>query len=270
VLTDEQLAAFGRDGYLVVPDVVPEALLAAADAEVDAVVAADAPPAGHIGPHFVFLPPSRLPAADATLRASPALAVAGELVAPLPLDHALDHIQVALVVPPHPHRPGGPHIDGHRPDQDRPTSFTLLAGIALGDESRPDSGNLWVWPGSHELHRRLFAERGTRALLPVSGHATMLDPPPPPAGPILRALGPPVPVTLRRGDLLLAHHLLVHNSGGNTTTRVRRMLYHRLACPDHADSWEQTYLDPLTEYAPVRASLARATRGRGAAARTAS
>jgi len=252
VLSDEQLGRFGRDGFLVVPDVVPEALLAAADAEVDALFAADPPPAGTVGPHFAFLPPERLPAADAALRASPALALAEALVAPLRLDHALDHIQVALNIPPYPQRPGGPHIDGHRPDQDRPHSFTLLAGIALDDVARDGPGNLWVWPGSHRLHQRVFVERGPGALLPASGHVTNLEPPPPPPGPILRALGTPAPVPLRRGDLLLAHYLLGHNTGDNATTTVRRTLYHRLATPTHAGRWEATFLDPLTEFAPVR------------------
>ena len=94
----------------------------------------------------LLLPPAhRLPAADAALRDSGALGLADELVAPHHLDHALDHIQVALNIPPYPHRPGAPHIDGHRPDE-KIGSFTMLAAIFLTDESTPDRGNLWVWP----------------------------------------------------------------------------------------------------------------------------
>jgi hypothetical protein len=118
--------------------------------------------------------------------------------------------------------------------------------------ARDGPGNLWVWPGSHRLHQRIFVERGTRALLPVSGHATMLDPPPPPASPVLRALGAPTPVRVRRGDLLLAHYLLGHNTGENVTGTARRTLYYRLATPTHAATWEATFLDPLAEFAPVR------------------
>jgi hypothetical protein len=53
---------------------------------------------------------------DAALRGSPAIRLAEALVTPLTLDHGLDHIQVALNIPPFSHRPGAPHIDGHRPE----------------------------------------------------------------------------------------------------------------------------------------------------------
>ncbi len=46
-----------------------------------------------------------------------------------------------------------------------------LAGIYLVDEQEPQAGNLWVWPGSHLDHQRLFQERGVRALEAVSGHS---------------------------------------------------------------------------------------------------
>ena len=130
------------------------------------------------GPHFWFLPPAQLPASDAALRRSGALHIAEELVAPRTLDLSLDHIQIALNYPRYDHRPGGPHVDGHRPDQQRPDSFTMLAAIYLVDEQETQAGNLWVWPGSHLDHQRLFQQRGPRTLLPVSGHSTMLDPPP--------------------------------------------------------------------------------------------
>jgi len=248
VLSGEQLRRFGEDGYLVVPGIVPEHLLAAVDQEVDALLAADPPPAGTVGKHFWFLPPGRLPATDAALRHSGALDVAGELVAPHAFDHALDHIQIALNYPPKAHRPGGPHLDGHRPEQDRPDSFTMLAAIYLVDEQEPEAGNLWVWPGSHLDHQRLFQERGARALLPVSGHSGFLEPPVP--------LREGAPVMGRRGDLLLAHFLLGHNTGGNTTDRVRRIAYYRLGCEGHASRWEDTFLDAFTEYAPVRQQFA--------------
>ena len=247
MLSGEQLRRFGEDGYLVVPRVVPESLLAAIDDEVDALLAADPPPIGTVGKHFWFLPPARLPAADAALRRSAALDLAGELVAPHTLDHALDHIQIALNYPHQAHRPGGPHLDGHRPQQQRPDSFTMLAGIYLVDEQEHQAGNLWVWPGSHLDHQHLFQERGTRALLAVSGHSTMLDPPP-----LLREQ---VPVLARRGDLLLAHFLLGHNSGGNTSDHVRRIAYYRLSCDGHEARWENTFLDAFTEYAPVKRQL---------------
>lgn len=238
-LTDQQRRRFATDGFVVVPGVVDEALLRAADAEVDGLVTRSPAPEGTVGPHFHFLPPDELPAADAALRRSPALALADQLVAPHRLDHALAHIQVALNIPPYPQRPGAPHIDGHRPDEPI-GSFTLLAAIFLTDESEPDRGNLWVWPGSHLGHGQLFRERGVDVLKAVSGHAALLDPP--------VGFGPGEPLVARRGDLLLAHFLLGHNTGGNATATTRRTLYYRLATEGHATRWPATFLAPLTEY----------------------
>ena len=122
---------------MVVPGVVPESRLAAVDQEVDDLAAADPPPADTVGKHFWFLPPGQLPASDAALRHSGALDIAVELVAPHTLDLSLDHIQIALTYPPYDHWPGGPHVDGHRPDQQRPHSFTMLAAIYSSTSRTP-------------------------------------------------------------------------------------------------------------------------------------
>src|SRR3954454_24928899 len=100
-LSGEDLRAFGAQGYLVVPGVVPEELLAAADDEIDGLVSTTEPAEGDGGPgaNLWFPPVARLPQCDAVLRRSPALAIADELVAPARLDHAFDHIQVATTVP---------------------------------------------------------------------------------------------------------------------------------------------------------------------------
>src|ERR1700722_11719410 len=103
VLSSEQLRCFATDGYLVVPGIVPEDLLAAADSEIDGVVRRDPPPPQTRGHHFYFLPPADLPAAHDALCRSEALAVAEELVRPHRLDHGLDHIQVALNISPYKH-----------------------------------------------------------------------------------------------------------------------------------------------------------------------
>ena len=122
----------------------------------------------------------------------------------------------------------------------------MLLAVFLGNERSIDSGNLWVWPASHLVHQQLFRTRGVDALLGVDGHITLLADPP--------ELGPPVPVLANRGDVLIAHYLLGHNSGGNLTERTRRALYFRLRCSGHAARWNETFLDALTEYAPLRAT----------------
>ncbi len=168
MLSEGQLREFGGQGYLVLPGVVAERLLAPVDAEIDALVAERPPPADAISNHSYFEPLGQLPASDAALRDSPAIRLAEDLVTPRTLDHGLDHIQIALNIPPSPRRPGAPHLDGHRPEQDKPDSFTMLAGIYLVDESAPDSGNLWVWPGSHLVHERVFREQGCWPIAVIS------------------------------------------------------------------------------------------------------
>ncbi len=252
-LSDDDLRQFGTDGYLVVRNVVPESLLLAADAEISALVDGVAPHEGDrgAGQSAWFPPRNRLPRCDDVLRCSSALEIANELVRPNTLDHAFDHIQIAITVPPWRHTPGGPHIDGHGPGQDPPESFTMLAGVLLTDQHDSESGNLWVWPGSHLDHERLFHERGTKVLQQTGGHSTMLDPP--------ANLRSPEPIMGTRGDLVLAHFLLGHNKGGNTASHIRRTIYYRLAVPGHRDRWDQTFLDAWTEYPAVPTVLGPTT-----------
>ncbi len=245
MLTTEQFRRFAIDGYIVVRDAIPEDLLLAVDHEIDRAIATDPPGADKRGAHSYFLPPDQLPASEAALRDSGGLQIAEELVAPHTLSHGLNHIQVALNIPPYPHRPGGPHIDGHTPEQSIPHSFTMLAAVYLVDESKENSGNLWVWPGSHLVHQNLFAAKGVGALLPVNGHPTMLTPP-------VTYEAEPTPIFANRGDLLLAHYLLGHNIGGNVTNTVRRIVYYRLQADGHLSRWSETFLDALTEYEPAR------------------
>lgn len=243
MLTDTQRDQFVSDGYVLVPAVVREELLAGIDAEIEGVVASDPPSPGTTGKHFYFLPPERLPAADRALRESGALGLAQELTSPHRLVHGYGHLQVALNIPSWEHTPGGPHLDGYH-DPERPHPFTLLAAIFLGDEMVSGAGNLWVWPGSHLAHAQLFESHGVTALMETGGHSTLLQPP--------LDLGDPVPVIANRGDLLLAHYLLGHNSGGNTTTKTRRAMYYRLSTTGHDERWANTLVDPFLEYPTIR------------------
>jgi hypothetical protein len=254
MLHAEQLSAFGRDGYLVVTGLIAEPVLAELDIEVDVLIAREPPASGKVGFHHYFKPASQLPVADRVLRQSGLLSLAGELVAPMSIDLAFDEIQIATSIYGWEHEPGGGHIDGYGiPGQTEPHTFTLLAGIYLGDESEPGRGNLWVWRGSHRKHERLFRQRGVDVLLDADpmggGHACLLDDPP--------DFGPGRPVLAKRGDVLLAHYLLAHNQSGNMWNPLRRMAYYRLATEGHRETWAATQTDALLEFAPVLASLAQ-------------
>jgi hypothetical protein len=165
MLSSEQLRAFGSDGFVVVRRFIDEDLLMEVAAEADALVVRKPAPVGKVGAHHYFESPSSVPAAERLLRESGVLSLAGELVAPLPIDLALDHIQIATSIYGWDHEPGGGHIDGYGiAGQTEPYTFTLLAGVYLGDESEPGRGNIWVWPGSHLGHERLFRQRGADVL----------------------------------------------------------------------------------------------------------
>lgn len=251
MLSPGQLRAFGLQGFVVVRDVLSEQTLADVADEADALIARKPAPVGKVGFHHYFEAPSALPVADRVLRDCGVLSLAGELVAPLAIDLAFDHIQIASSIYGWDHVPGGGHIDGYGiPGQTEPHTFTLLAGVYLGDESESGRGNIWVWPGSHLGHERLFRERGADVLLgPESqgGHACLLDEPP--------DFGHAQPVLAKRGDVLLAHYLLAHNQSGNMWNPLRRIVYYRLATAGHRQRWRATQTDALLEFAPVRAAM---------------
>lgn len=224
-----------------VPGLVAAEVLDALDDEVDRLVEAAPPPAGHVGHHFYWPMSGEHLAFFAPIeRDGGILAAAGDLVGVGGVDIAFDQAQVALNIPPYSHRPGRPHIDGYAPGQQTPGTFTLLAGLLLTDQSADNGGNLWVWSGTHLSHAAFFAAGGPQAFAAAGGYPDV-------------ELPEPTQVRGRRGDVLLAHYLLGHNIGGNyESDRTRRALYWRLQAPGHADRWDLCLADPWFDYEGVR------------------
>jgi hypothetical protein len=224
---------------------VPTTVLDTANAEVDRLFEADPPPEGHFGFHTYDPEPVPPHPLTAPLLETPAITLAEELTAP----HRLvpwDLVQVATNIPPNSWTPGGPHVDGIQPKGTAvPNTFSLLAGVFLTDQSARDSGNLWIWPGSHLTAGRWFAEHQDGADS-FQGLAD-IDRTYPPV-----ELGEPVQATGPTGSLLLAHHLLGHNIGNNDAPDVRRCLYYRLATTRHRETWRTHVTDPLADFAPTR------------------
>jgi hypothetical protein len=245
-INKEQLRTFAHDGYIVLPEVVPSDLIDAARRAISERVKQEPPRPGHRGPHFYFVlnDANELTASLlAPLFESDAMALAQSLIASAPFEQP-DHVQISRNIPPWPHRPGGPHIDGLTPPEPdgRPGTFTVLAGIFLTDQMRENVGNLWVWPGSQQGTANYLQAHGPDALLSCVPY--------PPID-----LGPPRQVTGRAGDLLLAHYLLGHNMGGNVSDRVREVLYFRLRRADHRARWREALQDPLLEFESVRTAV---------------
>jgi ectoine hydroxylase-related dioxygenase (phytanoyl-CoA dioxygenase family) len=246
-LTSSQLRHFAQRGYIVVPNVVPRDLIAAARQQIDRLVERDPPPPDRRGPHFYWR--NDLAAPDGLLGLltnSPAMAVAAAMIEPLTLE-VPRQAQVSLNIPPYAHRPGGPHLDGLTPPEPsgRPATFTMLAGVFLTEQQAPDMGNLWVWPGSHRVCEAHLRKHGADALLGLA-HPQL-------------AFAPPEQVLGASGDLLLAHYLLGHNMGTNLSATTRQVVYFRLRSLEHANNWRDYVQDSLLEFAPVQAALESGT-----------
>lgn len=237
VLTREQREEFAERGYIVIPDVVPPELIAAANAAVDEQVRAKPPAEGHVGVVYRFQQLEDSPVLAALLRDTAAFSLAEELTGDGALEFP-DSVQTALTYPPFKDAREKPHIDGgkgRKPD-DPPWTFTMLAGFFLTDQSSDDTGNLFVWPGTHRAHAQLFRERGPEAFTTYPNVKL-------PERDLVRG---------RPGDMLLKHYLLGHNGGNNTGDSVRRTVYFRLRRRGHEATWSAALQDAWHDFPPLR------------------
>jgi hypothetical protein len=255
-VTDSDRRFFREHGYVVIPGVLDEGRIARGLALVEEQLAADPPPPGHVGqlarwPRFDSADPAGpadsgrvYPLLEFYRETGVAGLAAGLLREDLPLQEP-DFAQVAVTIPTWPHRPGGPHLDGLNPlaPEPAPHSFSLLAGVWLSDQSAPDNGNLYVWPGTHLRAGAYFAEHGAEAITRVDE----LE-----AGPYPRVqLGAPAQATGPAGSVLFAHYLLAHNIGGHfgpPGAPWRRTLYYRLSALGHRERWRTVVTEPLHEF----------------------
>jgi hypothetical protein len=247
-VTSAQLGSFREHGYVVIPGVLNDRQLACARRMTGAMLFAEPPPAGHAGPYFLW--PRFAEPADGGLehgllrfyRESGIGDLAAGLLRPELPAIAPDFAQLATTIPPYPHRPGGPHVDGISPpaDDGLPGTFSLLAGVWLTDHRQLDQGNLWVWPGTHLRAGAYLAQHGAEALGRLH---------PEPYLPV--ELGEPVQVTGEAGSVLFAHYLLAHNIGGHSGpagSPIRQVIYYRLQAAGHRGRWREAVTDPLTEF----------------------
>ena len=238
-LSHDQLMQFAERGFVVVPGVVSPDLTAAARRTVDSFLVENPPPEGKVGAYF----PPVVPAAPLfdLLVAGGALELARSLTAndlEVPPD-----VQVALNFPHYLHKPGRHHLDCNHNDPDGdPWTFTLLVAVLLSDQLQPNSGNLWVWPGTHLAHEAWFRREGAGALVAHGGY------PPIDLPAAEQVLG-------RTGDVLLAHYMLGHNIGGNMSPTTRYAAYFRTRRAGHTERWQQCMTEAWTEFDGLRSAL---------------
>jgi Phytanoyl-CoA dioxygenase (PhyH) len=261
-ITAADRAAFRERGFVVIPGAIDDRHLAMGRRTAAAMLMAEPPAAGLVGPYFLW-PRFAVPPDDDQLtirsdRAGDAPncdhgllrfyrqtglgELAADLLRPdLPPEQP-EFAQLATTIPPWPHRPGGPHVDGISPPlpDGTPATFSLLVGAWLSDHSGSDCGNLWVWPGTHLRFGAYLAHHGADAL------SKLYPEPYPPV-----ELGEPVQVTGPAGSVLFAHYLLAHNIGrydGPPDAPMRQVIYYRLQAAGHQASWRAAVTDPLAEF----------------------
>ncbi len=245
-ITEQDRAAFREQGFVVIPGVLDDTRLAAARDRVARMLAAEPPEDGLTGPYFLWprFGPAGHPLLDLYREAGIESLAAGLVRPGLALAEP-GFAQLATTIPPWPHRPGGPHVDGLTPmlADGRPGTFSMLAGLWLADQSEPDRGNLWIWPGTHLRFGAYLAERGADALSRVEE----MRPGPYPDV----ELGEPVQAMGPAGSVLFAHYLLAHNIGGHdgpATADRRQTVYYRLEAHGHREHWREAVTSPLLEF----------------------
>ncbi len=122
----------------------------------------------------------------------------------------------------------GGHADGvHRPFAVFPGSFRV-SSLTYLDTGVAQGGGTAVWPGSHRRLRETAAQDPDRyRMLPdLKNPQQKFD------------LGEPVELTPSRGDVLFFHYLLVHAGSLNTSNKPRFALRWMCAC-DTCRIWEK-------------------------------
>ena len=244
-ITDALSTSFREQGFVVIPELLSSAQIAAGREIIASLLEKQPYAEGYVGAHFLW------PRFDGDrqllefYRETGIADLGGELLRSDLRVEEPDFAQVALTIPPWPHRPGGPHVDGLTPGlaDGTPGTFTMLAGIWLTDHEQLDRGNLYVWPGTHLRFGTYLAEHGADALSRVEE----MNPGPYPK----IELGESVQVSGPAGSVLFAHYLLAHNLGGHwgsADDERRETIYYRLHATAHRTHWRDAVTAPLTEF----------------------
>jgi hypothetical protein len=122
--------------------------------------------------------------------------------------------------------------------------FTAFAVIYLSDVSEPYCGNFTVWPRSHTFFENHFRREGHEILAQGMPRIGLPE--------------PPVMVTGRAGDFILAHHAIVHTGGPNTSPDVRYATIARLKHKDCDANGVDVYTDIWREWPGVKEVLSDA------------
>jgi hypothetical protein len=240
-LTDEQKRTFVREGYLVVPGVVPAPMRNRARRLIDTALDESTDRVANyvFNGHEHCDPLQHAPEILALLTETPALALAEELSEPggfWPTRCCM----VATRLPDRGPRPPWPptgHLDGipNRANGLPPWElfpFAVLVGVFLSELTERDRGNFVVYPRSHHTVAAHVREHPD-GWFDSDGYG------PPPMGVPEFPLGDPVEILARPGDVVLAHYELVHSVGYNASPDIRYAIYYRLVHRAITSDWGQ-------------------------------
>jgi hypothetical protein len=241
-LTTAQKQALYEQGFVHLPDIVPQELIHAALRAIHSSL-------GEHGMAPALLPIFRArsycpeimktePITD-LLHASPLWGIAESAIGKGAIGHASDG-QIALRFPTSdlkPHQPA-PHLDGmYTPTNGVPKgtilNFTALVGVFLSEIPQDFMGNLTVWPGTHQRYSAYFRQQGPQSLL--EGMPDI-------------ELPQAQQITARPGDAVLCHYLLGHGIAGNVSPFIRYAVFFRLLHTNHDQWYWECMTDPWREW----------------------
>lgn len=252
MLSAEQKRFFYEEGYIKIPGVVPQIMVAAARHAMNHSIGSQGQQGEDLEKFRIASYGNELknaPVLTDIFNKTPVLRIVEELLGEGNVQPC-SGAQVALRFPGEPgadpERPRG-HLDGlgtgtnGTPKGEYIRGFTALAVVYLADVKEPYRGNFTVWPKSHRFFQEYFQREG-HAILAAGMPKVEL-----PEG--------PVQMTGEAGDLILTHHLLVHTAAPNAGPDVRYATIFRVRHKDIASVDKEAYTDIWREWPGMAASV---------------
>ncbi|GCE27227.1 hypothetical protein KDA_27110 [Dictyobacter alpinus] len=244
-LTTEQKQTFFDQGFVKLPNAVPEQLVHKALHAINASLGSEGMDPARL---VTFRTQSYCPEVQRTaaitdlMTASPLWSLAESAIGANTIQ-PVQSGQIALRFPTAGlDKVGGPHLDGmYSPDngvqKGRIQNFTALVGIFLSDIPQPFMGNFTVWPGTHHLYEQYFREHTPQSLL---------------QGLPAIQLPEPQQITGKAGDAVLVHYQLAHAIAANTSPFIRYGIFFRLSHINHDEIHWECMTDIWREWAGMR------------------
>jgi len=226
LINDSQKQQFYRQGYFVIPNVIPQEEVKRALKAINSSLGKGLPPEKmEQFKNRSFCPELMTqPLLMDIFSNTPACSIAESCIGKGKLKN-IHEAQIALRFPIDAAEPLtlNPHIDGfyypsNGVEEGQIFSFTALAGVYLNDVDEEWAGNFTVWPGSHLVLQQYFQ---THALDPASGGRVPVD------------LPEALQIKAKAGDLIFCHYLLAHAAAINISPNIRYALFFRLEHLDH-------------------------------------